>query len=282
MYEIIENLKQYITHTQGKIITTVIFLMVFWIMKLGIQRIINSRVENLRHRYIWRQVSSYIIYVLLLIALTVIWFRWFQSILTALTLVIGALTIVCKELILNVVANLVIVWRGLFDVGDRIQIGTETGDVMEIGPVFITVSEIGNWVKGDEPTGRIIKIPNAKVLTNSVANYTRAVSMVWNELTFEITSDSDKNEAKRIILEIAEKYSEKIDDENKKKITESGAEFMFKSFEPVCYTQIKDSKLTVLLRYPIKFHKRRESEMMIMETLYDTLKNSESVKLVIK
>lgn len=63
-------------------------------------------------------------------------------------------------------------WKRPFDVGDRIQIAGFAGDVVDIRIFEFTLLEIGNWVDADQSTGRVVHIPNQKLLTEPIANYT--------------------------------------------------------------------------------------------------------------
>lgn len=60
----------------------------------------------------------------------------------------------------------------LFDVGDRIRIGTIKGDVRHLGLLHFVLDEVGEGDKsGGELTGRILHIPNHIVLDQPVLNY---------------------------------------------------------------------------------------------------------------
>ena len=79
---------------------------------------------------------------------------------------------------MNLVGWQYIVWKKPFDVGDRIEIGQNSGDVIDITPFNFTVMEIGNWVNADESTGRIIHVPNGQVFTQPLANYGKGFQFI--------------------------------------------------------------------------------------------------------
>ena len=45
------------------------------------------------------------------------------------------------------------------------------GDVIDIRIFQFSMVEIGNWVDADQSTGRIVHVPNSKVLREHLANY---------------------------------------------------------------------------------------------------------------
>ncbi|MFW5973563.1 MAG: mechanosensitive ion channel domain-containing protein, partial [Bacteroidota bacterium] len=136
MSELVEMLRI----ADGKVVGTVVVLAAFYLLRHIAYRIINERVEKLNRRYAWRQTVSYAIYLLVLLIIVRLWFAWFQSVWTLLSLVAAALVIISKELLLNVVASGVIAWRQLFEIGDRIQIADRAGDVIETGLMYFSVA----------------------------------------------------------------------------------------------------------------------------------------------
>ena len=68
---------------------------------------------------------------LVAVSLVFIWLESLGPIITALTLLATALTLVAKELILNFIGSFVIFWRELFTIGDRVRVGDVSGDVID-------------------------------------------------------------------------------------------------------------------------------------------------------
>ncbi|MFN7134903.1 MAG: mechanosensitive ion channel family protein, partial [Myxococcales bacterium] len=86
--------------------------------------------------------------------------------------------------------------RGYYRVGDRVEVGEAFGDVYRIDLLTTTVWEIGsphraNFVRAEQPTGRLITFPNSEVLTGSVVNFTRNFPWLWDELAFPVANESD-------------------------------------------------------------------------------------------
>ena len=90
-------------------------------------------------------------------------------------------------------------WKRPFEVGDRIQIGDQKGDVIDQRIFMFTVLEIGNWVDADQSTGRVIHIPNGKIFLETLASYTKGFEYIWNEIPVQVTFESDWRKAKNIL-----------------------------------------------------------------------------------
>ncbi len=93
----------------------------------------------------------------------------------------------------SLIAWLYIVIRTPYHVGDRIQIESFKGDVVEISYLDTTLWEFGgDYLTNDLPSGRLIRFPNGLVLQYAVFNYSwKKFPYIWNEIPFHIAYESD-------------------------------------------------------------------------------------------
>ena len=61
----------------------------------------------------------------------------------------------------------------LYQIGKRVRFGSVTGDVIDISLLRTTVMEIGEWVKADQYTGRVVTVANRAVFSDPVFKYTK-------------------------------------------------------------------------------------------------------------
>jgi small-conductance mechanosensitive channel len=96
--------------------------------------------------------------------------------------------------------------RAPYRVGDRIKIGELRGDVIDVSYLDTTLWEFGGeYLSTDHPSGRIIRIPNANVLSEPVTNYSWPLfPYIWNEVKFQISYDADLKFIRDTIQRIAE------------------------------------------------------------------------------
>ena len=101
---------------------------------------------------------------------------------------------------------LYILIRTPYRVGDRIQIGNATGDVIEVSYLDTTLWEFGGkYLSSDHPSGRIIKFPNSSVLTTAVYNYSWSLfPYIWNEIRLQVGYESDLNFIADTMISVAE------------------------------------------------------------------------------
>ena len=210
-------------------------------------------------------VIKYAALFLLGIALVFIWLEGIGPILTALTIVAAALTIVAKELILNFIGSFVIFWRELFAIGDRVQVGTSTGDVIDKGLFYFTLLEAGQAGLSGHSTGRLIKVPNSLVLTLPVVNATRGAGYVWNEIGLAVSADSDWEAARQLLLDAVATYyaDESVNLERVKEVFEKKRIF-FKALTPRVYMDVSSGGFLLTLRYLCRSRLIRESRDAIV------------------
>mgnify|MGYP000602932235 CR=1 FL=1 len=271
---------QLLDSTQFKVLASFGIILVSLAIRGILGRVINQKVTKLNAKYLWRQTSNYIATIFALLNLTVVWFEGYKSVLSLLSLVSAALVLANKELVGNFTSYFVIIWRGLFEVGDRIQIGEISGDVMDFGLLYISVAEVGNWVDGDEPTGRIIKIPNHLVIIQTVANYSRGASSIWNEIYLRVSLKSDLRAVKVILEEVAELISHKLTPEEIEEIKMHYEELLFPEHNPKVTIAIENAAVTFTLRYLCRFYKRRNTENIAWELILERLSKVENVELI--
>ncbi|HEU5316968.1 MAG TPA: mechanosensitive ion channel family protein [Chloroflexota bacterium] len=148
--------------------------------------------------------------------LTQLFADWYQA-LASLGVVSLVLGLALQEPLSSFFAWIYILARKPYQVGDRIAIGDMQGDVIQVGYLDTTLWEFGGkYISGDHPSGRIIKIPNAKVLNEPVINYTWPLFPYrWDEIKFQIAYDADleyvAQTMQRVVdSEIGEELKERI------------------------------------------------------------------------
>ena len=136
---------------------------------------------------------------------------------------------------------------------------------------FTTLLEIGNWVDADQSTGRIVHIPNGKIFTQPVFNFTRGFEHIWHEIKVVVTYESDWERGKEIMLEAASDKKWDIGDNLKKRINKMSRRYMihFEKLTPFVWTRIVDFGVELTLRYLTEARKRRSTQDEISRLILD-------------
>ena len=109
--------------------------------------------------------------------------------------------------------------------GDRISIPNWgiVGDVVDFGPMFTTLNQVGGSVGTEDPSNRTMTIPNSVLRDTWIINYnpeilkekaliptSEATSYMLDETVWRMTFDSDWDEAEEIMIEAAEDVTRDI------------------------------------------------------------------------
>lgn len=230
------------------LITTGVVIVSFLLLRWVIHKALIRRIPSLDTRHLWKQITNYALLLTAATLLSHVWFEGIGAALTVLSLIAAALTIIHKELILNLTTWSVILWRSLFGLGDRVQVGTFAGDVVDLGLLYFTLAEV-DIVRSGQHTGRMIKVPNSLVLTQAVLNFTAPFQASWFELPVVLTSDSDWEAGERLLLEVATDVLPTPTPSPKPDDAPAGFDLVTASWEPTITTHVVDGKLTLSLRY---------------------------------
>ena len=252
-----------------KVLTSVLTVLVVWVLHRLIVVLVLKHIGDLRLRYRLKKTSGYVLFLGAVIILGRIWFEGFQTVATFFGLLSAGIAIALRDLLVNLAGWIFIIWRRPLEVGDRIQVGEHAGDVIDIRVFQFTLMEIGNWVGADQSTGRIIHIPNGRVFTEPIANYSKGFQYIWNEVPVLITFESNWRKAKEILLEIAARHAEHLSKAAEEKVREAARKFMifYTKLTPTVYTSVEESGILLTIRYLCEPRRRRNSEQAIWEDI---------------
>jgi len=260
---------------QDKIIFTIsilVFLWIFqWLILLFTVRLSKADVSN---KYYRKKTTAYVIYLIGILSLSWVWVDRFESLATFFGLITAGLAIAFKDLIMNIVGWLYILGRKPFKIGDRIEIDNVAGDVVDISLFRFVLMEIGNWVHAEQSTGRILHVPNAKIINSPLANYTDEFEFIWNEIPICVTFESDWQLAKKILTDISNEHHEKHGDTADQKIKNTSSKYLivYRKTTPIVYTSLQENGVLLTIRYLCPVRARRGSVQEILEEILHQFK----------
>jgi len=255
------------TETLSKILVTVLIIIILSLLRILILRLVWRNTEDVKARYQWKRSLSFIIPTVGILLVGAVWVKAFEEFGTFLGLFTAGIAIALKDPLTNLAGWLFIIFRHPFSVGDRVQVGKHTGDIIDIRPFQFTMLEIGNWVEADQSTGRIIHLPNGKVFLEPQANYSSGFEYIWNEVKVNITFESNWEKAKSLLDKIIQELAEDIPVKAQKEIREASKNYMiyYKHLTPIVYTSVKEFGVCLSVRYLCNPRTRRGSENQLWQ-----------------
>ncbi|RMF01195.1 MAG: mechanosensitive ion channel family protein [Chloroflexi bacterium] len=251
------------------LIETVIIIGLLWLIRTAAVYVINHRIKDVRARYTWRKTFTYAAITLGVFLVGRLWLTGIQSLATYLGLLSAGLAIALQGPLSNLVGWFFILWRRPFEVGDRVQVGPHTGDVIDVRFFQFTVLELGNWVASDQSTGRVLHIPNGTVFSETVANYNRGFEYIWNEIPVLVTFESNWEQAKTLLQEIANRHAAHLSEDAARRVRQAAQRFaiIYTKLTPIVYTRVEASGVLLTIRYLAEPRLRRNSEHAIWEDI---------------
>lgn len=252
-----------------RIISSLLIILVLWLIALIVHKLINRNIKDVKSRYTWNKLVSYLNAFLILFLVGRLWLQGIQSIATFLGLLSAGIAIALKDLLSNLAGWFFIISRRPFEVGDRIQLGNYAGDVIDISLFQFTILEIGNWVVADQSTGRIIHVPNGKIFSNELANYDKGFKYIWNEINVTVTFESDWAKAKQILEKLMNERDDNITATMERQIKRAARKFMiyYRNLTPIVYTDVIDYGVRLTVRYLCETRRRRGTTQSIWESI---------------
>ena len=263
----LENALGITPENQTKILYSILILIVLGGIRFAILKIVWRFTEDPKSRYTWKRSVSFTVGTLTMILIGSVWIRAIGQFGAFLGLLTAGLAIALKDLLTNIAGWIFILTRKPFNLGDRIQIGDQAGDVIDLRLFQFTLLEIGNWVDADQSTGRIIHIPNGTVFTKAQSNYSAGFQFIWNEMPVLVTFESNWRQARDMLQKIVSEHTEDLSEDAERKIIEASKKYMifYQYLTPIVYTSVKDSGILLTMRYICDARRRRITEHEIWE-----------------
>jgi len=166
-------LTQFQNKSVGNIVKSGVALGAIYLILYFVRRFINSLQISITAKHQYRKRAGYTAAIVYLILLIPIWAGSTQQWATVLSVIGAGIALALHEVLLNIAGWLYILIRHPYRTGDRIELGDLQGDVIDISVFQTTMLEIGNWVEGDQSTGRVVHMPHGQIFRNALYNYTK-------------------------------------------------------------------------------------------------------------
>lgn len=264
-----------------KLLTSLIVLILLYGVLLVVRRILKVTVSDEHLRY---RLSKFIYYMLAGLAVLIvgtIWMRSAGQLMTILGITGAGVALALHPVVMNVAGWFYIVLMRPLKVGDRVEIGKVKGDVIDVRLFHTVLLEVGNWVEGEQSTGRIVYCPNSSVLNQPLYNYSKEFPYIWDEIKVLVTFESNWRKAHDILLRQALDKTEDVQEELRRRFKEISGKYLirFTKLTPIVYVGIEDSGVGLTLRYLTDVWKRRLVGDAIARSVLDAFSREPDVDL---
>lgn len=274
---VLKNLEYIVDNIIYSIIAIIIIFILRWFTIKSIRKKYTDQIKQ----FATKKVMSSLYIGALVFVLLIIWYEASSYIIAVVGVLTAGVAIALRDIITNMIGWVYILWATPFKIGDRIEIGTHVGDVIDVTLLHFSVLEVGKRVGGEQSTGRIVQIPNMQIFSLPLANYEKEFKFIWNEIKVPLDCSSDWQKAKKKIYDIVylcvgdtiEKAREEVE------AVEKNTAIYFNNLTPIVYTELKDGHILLNVRYLCEPRKVRATEHYMWEEILRMIKENEDIKL---
>ena len=198
----------------GRIIITISVLMIAFLLRFIIFRVLNNSETILREnkRKIMVNTSSFMSFFVVL-GLLFIWSSELRTLAFSVAALGVAFVLATKELIASFTGSFYKASNNVCSVGDRIEVKGVRGDIIDRSVMATKIMEIGPGHDTNYYTGRIITIPNSVFLTEMIKNESALGKFCLHTFRVIIDNTDEWQSAYDILLEEAENECKQYIDE---------------------------------------------------------------------
>jgi small-conductance mechanosensitive channel len=255
-----------ITHTQAQLVLTAAWIVGLVLIRVVVLAVVRRRIEDTVIWYRTRKLLTYATFILGAIVVATLWVEG-SGIPTYIGFLTAGLAIALSDVLKNLAGWLYIVIRRPFRLGERIEIKGHKGDVVDIRAFRFTLFEIGTErIDAEQPTGRLLHMPNGTLFTEPVANYTEGFRYLWHEIPVLITFESDWEAAEQILLEVIQHLTPDRSELAGVAEVRKAADLYrigITALDPAVFLSVKDSGVLLTARFVVGIGRARMTEQEI-------------------
>ena len=250
---------------------------VYFVFRIALENAIVRTIRDAKTRYSIRKATSIVYLLVFVLVLIRIWIEDSEALLVSYGLIGAGIAIALQDVFKNFVGGIIVFSSGTYRVGDRIEIDSRFGDVIDIGLMYTTLLEIREWVEGDQATGRLTILPNGKVISGVIHNYTKDHSFIWDEIELPITYGCDWKYAIERFSAVIETEAAELTKHAEKDMAKIMTKYYLpkRGVEPAIFLTLTDNWINLSIRYIALVRERRVLRDRIYRKLLEEVNGSD-------
>jgi small-conductance mechanosensitive channel len=190
-------------------------------------------------------------------------------------LITAGLAVAMQSVLVSIVGYFFLIGKYGIRVGDRVQIGSVTGEVIEMGLVRLHLMELSG--EGPmAPTGRVVAFANSIIFQSSGGLFKQipGVNLAWHEVTFNLPTGADyaalKDEMVQAVTRVTADYREDIVRQTREIQKAASSQ---ESGDPQPSVQLRFSAASVdaIVRYPVQLAHAAEIDERVSRELLSVI-----------
>jgi len=241
-------------------------------------------VRDVRRRYQLLLVRRIVIWIAVGTAVAFSLASQIGSLATFVGLITAGIAVALQNVIMAVAGYFFLIGKYGVRVGDRVQIGGVTGDVIDIGMVRLHLMEVGDATTGRQPTGRVVVFSNAVVFQPGASFYKQipGTNFAWHQVSLTLAPSTDYHLAEERMLQAVQSvyadYQQHIEQQHRH--MQQTLSVSVGVPRPHSRLQFTDGGLMVIIRYPTELDNAAQIDDQVTRRVLDAIEQSPKLKLV--
>jgi small-conductance mechanosensitive channel len=249
------------------------------------RRAIFRYVHDTRRRYQMLLLRRIVLWVAIALVIAFSFATELGSVATFAGLLTAGVAVALQNVILSVAGYFFLIGKYGVRVGDRVQIGGVTGEVVDIGLVRIHVMELGDNGRDVQPTGRIVAFSNAFVFQPTAGMFKQipGTNFVWHEMTLILAFESDyRSVEERMIRAVDTAFAEYHDNlERQRMLMETNlGSVNIGPLRPRTTLRLAASGLEVKVSFPVEVQHAAEIDARVTQEILKELDREPKLRMV--
>lgn len=258
-------------------ILVAVLLLGRWLVMLRIRQT-QGMSSDMRRQ--WAAQVRLVVFFFFVLGMMMIWGSQLRTFAISVVAIAAAIVIATKELIMCLSGSILKASGRSFKIGDRVEIGTFRGDVVDQTLLATTLLEVGPGTTIHQHTGRTIVMPNSMLLSTPVVNETYSNEYVLHVFSVPTLDEEDWHDAELALLAAARaecaEFQAEAEQHMNRFVRREGLQPL--SVEPRVVLRFDDSKTVILLvRIAVPARKRGRVEQAILRRFLDWRRQQRAV-----
>jgi small-conductance mechanosensitive channel len=208
-----------------------------------------------------------------------------SSLATFAGLITAGVAVAMQSVLVSIVGYFFLIGKYGIRVGDKVQVGAVTGEVIDIGLVRMHLLELGS--RGPlERTGRTVAFANSIAFQSSGGLFKQipGVNLAWHEVTLTLPAGSDyaalKNDLLASVGQVLAQYRDNLLEQSQlmdrwkelQRVTDTASELL-----PQVFLRFSPAGVEALIRYPVPTERATEIDDRVAEALLKVLTRHEGM-----
>lgn len=167
------------------------------------RRAVFRYVDDARRRSRFLVLRKIVLWTLIIAIVASTFATELGSLATFAGLITAGLAVAMQSVLVSVVGYFFLIGRYGIRVGDRVQIGNVTGEVIDLGLVRLQLMELSGQGGAMSPTGRVVAFANSIVFQSSGGLFKQlpGINLAWREITVKLPAGADTEAMKSRLID---------------------------------------------------------------------------------